>query len=62
MKLLKESIKTKAPRKTLPEVENSVGSVLKAHSTSDLPRDRKQVDNLKYAPNNQQPVHPQICP
>ena len=49
IKLLKESVQTKAPRKALREVENLVGGVVTAHSASDLPRDRKQVDNLKYA-------------
>ena len=49
IKLLKESVQTKAPRKALREVENLVGGVVTAHSASDLPRDRKQVDNLKYS-------------
>ena len=47
--MLKESVQTRTPRKALREVENVIGGVLKAQSASDLPRDRKQVDNFKHA-------------
>ena len=33
----------------LREVENNKGGVANAHSAGELPRNRKQVDNLKYS-------------
>lgn len=47
--MLKKSVKTKQPLKALREVENVRGGVTSAKSGCDLPRDRKQVHNLKYA-------------
>ena len=47
--MLKESVKTKQPLKALREVENIRGGIMNAKSGCDLPRDRKQVHNLKYA-------------
>lgn len=44
---LKASVQTKAPRKALREVEQSLGGVSGANSACDLPRNRKQVKNLK---------------
>ena len=46
--LLKESVETKPPRKALRDVENLLGGVMGAKLACDLPRDRKQVKNLKY--------------
>ena len=48
LSLLKESVKTKPPRKALREVENVLGGVMGAKLACDLPRNRKQVKNLKY--------------
>ena len=48
LSLLKESVKTKPPRKALREVENVLGGVMGAKLSCDLPRDRKQVKNMKY--------------
>ena len=45
---LKASVQTKPPRKALREVELSQGGVSGANSACDLPRNRKQVKNLKY--------------
>ena len=50
--MLKESVKTKQPLKALREVENIRGGIMNAKSGCDLPRDRKQVHNLKYASKN----------
>ena len=50
--MLKESDKTKQPLKALREVENIRGGIMNAKSGCDLPRDRKQVHNLKYASKN----------
>ena len=47
--MLKESVKTKQPVKALREVENIRGGIMNAKSGCDLPRDCKQVHNLKYA-------------
>ena len=49
IKLLKDSVHAKAPRKALREVENLRGGVLNARSSCDLPHDQRQVDNLKHA-------------
>lgn len=48
LSLLKESVKTKPPRKALRDVKNVLGGVMGAKLACDLPRDRKQVKNLKY--------------
>ena len=47
--MLKKSVKTKQPLKALREVENICGGVMNAKSGCGLPRDRRQVHNLKYA-------------
>lgn len=47
--MLKKSVKTKQPLKALREVENIRGGIMNAKSGCDLPRNRKQVHNLKYA-------------
>lgn len=45
---LKVSAETKPPRKVIREIENKKGGVMGADSACDLPRNRKQVKNLKY--------------
>ena len=49
VKLLKDAVHTKTPRVALREVENIKGGLANAHSAGDLPRNCKQVDNLKYS-------------
>lgn len=48
IKLLKAS-SSKAPRKILREVENKQGGVMGAMSGCDLPRNKKQIKNIKQA-------------
>ena len=50
IKLLKDTIQTKTPRVALRQVENVKGGVGNARSAGDLPRNRKQVDNLSIPP------------
>jgi len=50
---LKVSVQTKVPRKALREIENLQGGVTGAKSACDLPRDRRQVKNLKYHSGNE---------
>ena len=49
IQLLKQSAKAKNPRKALREFENLKGEVMGAKSGCDLPRNYKQVKNLKYS-------------
>ena len=49
IKRIKASSCTKAPRKVLREIENSQGGVMHAKAACDLPRNRKQVKNLKHS-------------
>jgi len=49
IRLLKQSAQTKVPRKALREIENVKGGVMGAKSGCDLPRNYKQVINLKYS-------------
>ena len=60
--MLKESVKTKQPLKALREVENIRGGIMNAKSGCDLPRDRKQVHNLKYASKTSPCISTNILP
>ena len=46
--MIKKSVgENKKPIKILREIENDHGGVMEAHSSCDLPRDRRQIYNLK---------------
>ena len=49
LKETRHSDKATSKKKALREVENICGGVMNAKSGCDLPRDHKQVHNLKYA-------------
>lgn len=53
LKQLKESVDKRSPMHVLREVENLKGGVMNAQSGCDLPRNRKQVYNFKFAVKNQ---------
>lgn len=46
VKKLKLSAQVKTPTQALQDIENSMGGVMGARSSCDLPRDRKQVYNI----------------
>ena len=48
-KLLKRKAQSNPPPRALREVENSKGGVIGARSACELPRNRKQVYNIKAA-------------
>ena len=49
IRLIKSAVESKPPRKAFREIENIKGGVMGAAAGCDLPRDRKQVQNLKYS-------------
>ena len=53
LKMIKESVgKHKGrPIKILREIENEHGGIMEAHSSCDLPRNRRQIYNMKHSAN-----------
>ena len=50
IKMIKKSVdEGRRPMKILRAIENDQGGVMQAHSSCDLPRDRRQVYNIKQA-------------